>query len=189
MKQLILPAFLMMAAQPALAVDVTEEMIVYAQEQMRQIAQNPSLIDAIRAQNTKTETLSEVQILQLDRAWRAENASWPRPMIKAILSNPVSIRLANLAQNSGGRLCEVFVMDARGLNVGQSTITSDYWQGDEAKFTETYPKGSDAMHVSEIELDESTQAYEGQVSFTVKDPDSGEIIGAVTFGIDASQFL
>ncbi len=38
-------------------------------------------------------------------------------------------------------MTEVFVMDARGLNVAASDVTSDYWQGDEEKFSETFPKG------------------------------------------------
>ena len=76
-------------------------------------------------------------------------------------------------------------MDAKGLNVGQSAITSDFWQGDEAKFRDTYLVGADALHFSEIELDESTGRYQAQISFTVSDEATGESLGAVTVGVDA----
>ena len=69
-------------------------------------------------------------------------------------------------EETGGAITEVFVMDAQGLNVAASGPTSDYWQGDEAKFQETYLKGAEAIHVSEVEFDESSQTYSVQVSVT-----------------------
>lgn len=78
-------------------------------------------------------------------------------------------------------------MDARGLNVAASVATSDMWQGDEAKFQETFPFGPDAVHFSEIEYDESTQVYQGQISLSLKDPETGDVIGAITVGVDAKE--
>ena len=74
-------------------------------------------------------------------------------------------------------------MDQVGLNVAVSEPTSDYWQGDEAKWSQTYLAGAGAMHVSDVELDESTQTYQAQVSLTVVDA-SGAPIGAITFGVN-----
>ena len=50
-------------------------------------------------------------------------------------------------------------------------------------------KGPDAVHVSEVEFDESSQTYQMQVSMSVTDPASGAVIGAVTFGLDAQAFF
>lgn len=80
-------------------------------------------------------------------------------------------------------------MDSVGLNAAVSHVTSDMWQGDEAKYTETYMAGPDAVHFSEIEKDESTGRYQGQISFTVVDPASGEALGAITVGVDADSLL
>jgi hypothetical protein len=44
-------------------------------------------------------------------------------------------------------ITEMFVMDAKGLNVGQSDVTSDYWQGDEAKWQKTYGAGPGVVFV------------------------------------------
>lgn len=89
---------------------------------------------------------------------------------------------------AGGVITEILVMDSRGLNVAVSTLTSDYWQGDEAKYTETYGKGPDAWHVSEIDYDESTQLYQAQVSLTLIDPATSTPIGAATIGLNAEAF-
>ena len=73
-------------------------------------------------------------------------------------------------------------MDAQGLNVAQSDVTSDYWQGDEAKWQETYNTGN--VHIGDVELDESTQTYQAQVSLPIFDPESNAVIGAATFGVN-----
>jgi hypothetical protein len=75
-------------------------------------------------------------------------------------------------------------MDAKGLNVGQSDVTSDYWQGDEAKWQKTYGAGSGVVFVDGVEEDESTQALQSQASVTISDPETGEPIGAITVGIN-----
>lgn len=93
--------------------------------------------------------------------------------------------MQSVREDSQGLITEVFIMDNRGLNVGQSDLTSDYWQGDEAKWQKTYQMGPDAVFVDEVELDESSQRFQTQVSFSITDLVSGEVIGAVTIGIDA----
>ena len=80
-------------------------------------------------------------------------------------------------------------MDGRGLNVAASDATSDYWQGDEEKFTETYGKGAGGILVGDIEYDESTQTYQGQVSLAIADPETGAVIGAVTVGLNAEKLF
>jgi hypothetical protein len=88
-------------------------------------------------------------------------------------------------EESGGRFTEIFATDAKGLNVAQSTITSDYWQGDEDKFTKSFGAGADAVFLGEVEQDESTQTFQSQVSVTIVD-ESGAPIGSITFGVDLS---
>ena len=75
-------------------------------------------------------------------------------------------------------------MDNKGLNVGQSDVTSDYWQGDEAKWKKTFLVGPDAVFIDKVEEDESTQQFQSQVSLSIVDPTTKNVIGAVTIGID-----
>ena len=80
-------------------------------------------------------------------------------------------------------------MDNKGLNVGQSDVTSDFWQGDEAKFQKTYMVDSNVIFIDEYEVDESTGKYQAQISLSIADPDTGDTIGAVTIGLDALEIL
>ena len=78
-------------------------------------------------------------------------------------------------------------MDAKGLNVGTSDVTSDYMQGDEGKWQKTYLVGPDATFIDEVEFDESSKTFQSQVSTTVVDPATGKAIGAVTIGMNVEK--
>jgi len=145
---------------------------------------NPDIIKAITEQNAKHSGLSQDEIEAMDQTWRAETKASARPMITGVLENAVSGYLRQVKDKGQGLYTEIFVMDNRGLNVGQSDVTSDYWQGDEAKWQKTYQAGADAMLIDEVEFDESTQIYQSQVSLPVVDPASGSVIGAVTVGVN-----
>ena len=106
-----------------------------------------------------------------------------------MLDHGASSVLREWVDTAGGTITEVFVMDARGLNVASSALTSDYWQGDEEKFTETYPKGPGAVHISEVEFDESTQTYQVQVSISLVDPATGDAVGAMKVGLNADRLF
>jgi sensor histidine kinase regulating citrate/malate metabolism len=144
------------------------------------------VIDAIKAQNAANAGLSEAEILALDEKWRGEVEADSHPMIDGVMSNAVSEFLKAKQEASGGTITEVFVMDAKGLNVGQSSVTSDYWQGDEAKFQKSFGAGADVIFVDEAEKDESTQMLQAQASMTVVD-ETGKPIGAVTVGINLDK--
>lgn len=141
------------------------------------------VLDAIAAQNSAHADLNEAAIIEMDNEWRAEVDASAKPMIDKTLGNSLSQFLREKQEASGGLITEVFVMDNKGLNVGQSDVTSDYWQGDEAKFQKSYGAGAGAIFVDEAEKDESTQMLQSQVSLTIADA-AGNPIGAVTLGIN-----
>jgi hypothetical protein len=145
---------------------------------------DPEVVGAIKKQNTANSGMSNDEIIALDKQWRAEAKAGERPLINEVLSNELSKYLAAKQEDSGGLISEVFVMDAKGLNVGQSNETSDYWQGDEAKWQKTFLEGPDALFIDEVEVDDSTDALQSQASVSITDPETGEVIGAITLGIN-----
>jgi hypothetical protein len=148
---------------------------------------DPLVIEAVKAQDENNKSLSQQQVDDLDKTWRAEVNAASRPLVDSVLKNKLSAYLADKKASSAGLVTEIFVMDNKGLNVGQSDPTSDYWQGDEAKWKNTFLKGPDAIFVDKVEKDESTQMFQSQVSMSIKDPATGAVIGAVTVGINVDQ--
>jgi hypothetical protein len=182
-----LVAFLAMVATGAQANEFEPALREFAAKQVREWVKDPKLVEAIKAQNSKNGGLDEAQIVKLDKQWRAETGGSDRPLINQVLGNEVSSYLKAKKDASAGLVTEAFVMDNKGLNVGQSDVTSDYWQGDEAKWKQTYLVGADAVHISGVEQDESTQTFQSQVSVSVVDPADGKVIGAITVGVNVEM--
>ncbi|MBV7409872.1 hypothetical protein [Maritimibacter sp. DP1N21-5] len=181
---LLATAFALTSICPALADDDASAMGAFLDTHVIGWATDPVLLDAIRAQNIVHDGLSQADIDRLDATWRAEVGQPETPTISAVVDNAASVFLRErIAQVAG--ITEIFVMDSQGLNVAASGPTSDYWQGDEEKFSQTAGKGPFARHFSEIEKDESSNSYQAQASFAIRDPETGLIIGAMTVGIDA----
>lgn len=155
-----------------------------ADQQVKAWIADTALVDAVRAQNAQNAGLSQADIDSLDKKWRAETGASSSPMIEGVLAAPLSKYLAGVKRDGEGLFTEIFVVDNRGLNVGQSDPTSDYWQGDEAKWQKTYLAGPGAVFIDDVEFDDSTQTYQAQLSMAIADPDTGKVIGSITVGVD-----
>jgi hypothetical protein len=145
---------------------------------------DPVVVGAIKEQNAKTGDLDQAAIDKLEKEWRAQATASDKPFVNEVLARALSKFLMEKKDGSQGMITEMFVMDAKGLNVGQSDVTSDYWQGDEAKWQKTYGAGAGVVFVDGVEEDESTQALQSQASVTISDPETGQPIGAITIGIN-----
>lgn len=189
MKRLAVTVALIAFAAPALADEYRPAMEAYLESEIRTWMNNPIVIEAINSQNTKTSAFAQAEIDRLDAIWRAEVGSGSSQLVESVLENEAADFLRQQQNEAGGVISEIFIMDAQGLNVAASGATSDYWQGDEAKFQQTYQVGSGAVHFDDVEFDESSQTYQGQISVVITDPDSNQPIGSMTIGVDAEALL
>ncbi len=142
---------------------------------------------ALRNYNRSRAGLTQDDILALDARWKDERERERKPLIVGTLSNPLSSYLTRIQARSAGLYAEIFVTDENGLNAGQSSVTSDMWQGDEAKFQETFDKGSGAVFIDEAEWNDESKTWRAQLNLTIDDPASGEPIGAATFEINLTE--
>ena len=76
-------------------------------------------------------------------------------------------------------------MDNQGAVVGENDLTSDYWQGDEAKWQNSFNGGKGGADIGKIKFDKSANAQLQQISIPVLDGTT--VIGAITIGIDISK--
>ncbi|MBB3658427.1 hypothetical protein FHX15_003674 [Rhizobium sp. BK650] len=169
-------------AEPAYVRVVRE----YVEKLVRPMVETPVVVTAIKEQNAKFGNVSEMDMRVLDETYRAEIAQGDFQMVGALMAKSISHYLKSRQDDSQGTIVEFFVTDRHGLNVGQSIVTTDYWQGDEDKFLKTFALGSQDIYVGRAERDESTQLLEAQASFVVTD-EKDEPIGmaTVTIAIDA----
>ena len=157
-----------------------QKVVDLAGSELIKFGSDPVIVQAVKAQNARSQTLEQIQ--ELDKKWR--DTPGIADFMEAIMENDCAKHLREI-QESKPFYAEIFVMDNQGANVAMTDKTSDYWQGDEAKFQESFKGGAGATHISDVEFDDSTQVYLVQVSVPVKDGD--RVIGAITFGIDVDQ--
>lgn len=147
-------------------------------EGLKFLTKNALLMDAVREQNRQGMTLD--QIKQIDEEWKAGKS----PLIEELQSNKVGSFLKNIVVQQSGVYNEVFLTDAQGANVAAFPATSDYWQGDEAKFTNAYAGGKGEVFVGDAEFDESTQSNAVQISVPMIY--NNEAVGVLVIGVKIS---
>lgn len=158
----------------------------YVETQVRPMVETPLVLKAIAEQNAQFRDVSEMDMRVLDETYRSEVDQHHLQMVKLLLDKSVSHYLKTRQDASQGAIVEFFVTDSHGLNVGQSTITTDYWQGDEEKYLRTFANGSREIFIDRAERNESTQMLETQASFVVMDDEDRPIgVAIVTIAIDA----
>lgn len=182
---LTLPA----AAQQASPIEPEQVIDSAMLDRMRAWIANPIIAVTLRAQNKRHSGFTQAQIDELDKAWRKEAAAQEQPLISATLTSPLSIFLLRVQAVSQGAYAEIFVMDNRGLNAGQSVVTTDYWQGDEDKFQKTFGVGPDAVFIDKPEFHEATKSWRAQVNMTVVDPNTKEKLGAITVEVNLTEMM
>jgi hypothetical protein len=170
------------SAEPAYMSVVRE----YVEKLVKPMVNKTVVRSAIKAQNAKFGDIGSADIQVLDNTYRAEIKSGQWQMVSKLLSSPVSRYLKSRQDDSQGTIVEIFVTDRHGLNVGQSTATNDYWQGDENKFQRTFGRNTDDIFIDRADRDDATQLLETQASFTIRDEGGSPIgIATVTIVIDA----
>jgi hypothetical protein len=142
------------------------------------IARDAAIRAAVVASNAVVEPPTEIR--RRDAYWIAN----PRdPLRQAIVQAPCSGKVRELVK-SEPLVVEAFVMNDRGTLVCSVAETSDYWQGDEAKWQRTFVDGKDAF-VEEPAFDASSGRYAIQVSVPVSE--GAKRIGAVTLTLKLNR--
>ncbi|HBX53949.1 transporter substrate-binding domain-containing protein [Pseudomonas sp. UBA2684] len=130
------------------------------------------------------QPLSEAAIKRLDQQWMTEYLRRQQPFIDSVRQQPASVFLQGVHQQYQPLFNELFLTDSRGVTAGMSRATSDYWQGDEAKFNIARTLPAEQLLIESIAYDGSTQSFQAQISAPLHDPGDGSLLGVLTFGVN-----
>lgn len=143
---------------------------------VRHMALNPVLIDAVRRQNDSGIGLEEIK--KRDDEWRKTKEL---TQLKRELGQNKAGKLLTNYVTRNDALNEAFLTDNQGANVAAFPPTSDYWQGDEEKWSESFNGGDGRVFVGPLEYDESTKTTAVQISMPMLH--FGETIGVLVVGV------
>jgi hypothetical protein len=152
----------------------------FANSVLAELGTDSVIVNAVKEENAKKKTLEKIK--EIDEKWI--NTMGTDDLMNSLMNSACAQRL-NSMKKRNAFFEEIFVMDNQGANVAMTDKTSDYWQGDEAKFIKSYTGGSGAIFISDVNFDDSTQSYLTQVSVPVMD--EGKAIGVILFGINVDK--
>lgn len=144
---------------------------------VQHMAMNLSIVSSVKKQNA--EKLSQGLITERDDAWKKSKKTLT-PLKRQLMQNQAGQFLKRRIESSSG-FNEAFLTDNQGANVAVYPPTSDYWQGDEDKWSQSFNQGNGQVYIGPVEKDESTQVQAVQVSVPVID--HGKTIGVLVVGV------
>ena len=160
---------------------LSDKLKSYVKTNLISIITNKTFASAVAGQNDKAVSLDKIK--QIDESWI--NAEDVLPIHDELMSNDCAKEVKMIIAKNPS-ITEAFVMDNQGANVGQNTLTSDYWQGDEAKWKNSYNEGKGGIEIGDVKFDKSADAQLQQISLPVINA-KGNVIGAICLGINTDQ--
>lgn len=149
----------------------------------------PKLESLLIERNLKSRRFTTQEIVERDKKWTQGFMKNDFSYSIELIDQELSAQLREIKKQSQDIITEIIVTDARGLNVAISGMTSDYWQGDEEKFTEAFSKPANTMHFGDINYDESTKRFQLQLSVPLYTEEKFEPLGVMVFGVDVEKVL
>ncbi|TYC57499.1 transporter substrate-binding domain-containing protein [Marinobacter sp. BW6] len=150
-------------------------------------------IPQIIASGPRQESFTDV--MTQDSMWQAMAPLASTQLADRILDLPGSRTLHGWKVAQGGLVTEAMIMNSMGTLAAMSQLTTDYWQGDEAKFQKVLDatrqglEGMEALYISPIRYDASTSRFQVTVSAPVSPISDGAPLGVLTLGLDAEDAL
>lgn len=145
--------------------------------------------EVVKEHNLKYKNMTQEEISNyfkdMDKEWA--NLSVDDPLLKEYLNNKDSLRLKEIAEVDEG-VAEIFVTDRYGGLVLASGKTSDFYQADEDWWQVAFNNGKGQVYISDIELDQSTNAISISFAIPLKD-ETGEVIGVGKGVLDIDRIL
>ena len=144
------------------------------------IASHPTVIKAVKESNQVNQHLTLSDIEKLDAHWIGSTAV--NDQINKFVVNDSAKLLQELQKTSHG-FSEIFITDAKGLNVAMTNKTSDYYQADEDWWVDTFNGGRGKSYYGSIEYDESAMAEAVPLYIPIKD-ETNTAIGVIKAVVD-----
>ncbi len=149
-------------------------------EAAEDLADSEKVLQAVREQNKRDLSLDEIK--RRDREWIA--TSELTPLKNAVLTNDVANYFRSLVTFENSIYSEIFLTGRHGETIAAYPLTTDYWQGDEEKWTKAYAGGNGEVYVGPVAYDESSKSDSVQISVPVLD--KGKAIGVIVVGVKLS---
>lgn len=150
----------------------------------KELAADPVIIANIRKANEHNRNISLAEIFDMDKSWQELRGG--NEVIKQYIFSPCGLQLIDF-QDAYDGYSEIFATDEKGLIVGMTNKTSDYYQADEGWWQKAYAEGKGREFYGSIEYDESAKVEAIAAYIPVVDPETDGVIGILKVVIDVTS--
>ena len=158
----------------------------------QELADDPRVKSAIRISNEEFENIKEVEkyIEKKDIDWTSSTSEEKKTLVENLIDHENSKILKNkinFYEEKYGNLvfAEIFTTNKYGVNVAQSSITSDYKQSDEEWWQIAKNNG---FYINDVEYDQSAGVYSVDISMRIND-DDGNFLGVMKSVVNLDDIL
>jgi hypothetical protein len=176
---LVISLFLISVVQAKGINERNEEITLAAINIGKKISRTPEVTRAVLDKNQVSMSITEIE--KINQRW-ISNPTGSNPNIAKIMNTELSSKLKKKVKALSWYISEIFVTDSKGRIVAMSSVTSDYYQGDEEKWIRSFNDGNGQLFVSQRVYDESTSYFVFNVATPIFDSNN-QTIGVVVLGI------
>jgi hypothetical protein len=168
---------------------VTSQFISDRVVDVRALAEEPAVLDAINAANRSYEHMGNeaitARIEKIEQRWDTAEAD---PLVKGMLSSRASGWLQR-QREVNPRLLKVIAVDDVGAAVAATDKPVHYTQTDKEYWDVIYAGGRGAVNVTDLRFDEPTRSNYVGIGVPVLERGTGRFIGAVSALVDVSSLF
>jgi methyl-accepting chemotaxis protein len=154
---------------------------------LKALALSPEVVALAETANAARDNRNPTELAQdisrQDDAWKAE-AEAASALVAQIEGSTTSDYLRSF-QAAFPENVEVFLTDARGLNLAMTGRTGDYLQADEDWWQATYNEGRGGVYIGEVSYDDSSQSWALDIGVPIQTP-AGAVVGVMRGTVDIS---
>lgn len=156
--------------------DEVKKILEKKKEAIENLAKEPPVIKFVKESNEKYRNTALTEILRLDAKWQKTEGI--DDFIKSFMINDCGLYLADF-QDAHEAFSEIFITNEKGLIVGETNKTSDFYQADEEWWVKAYDEAKGKSYYGELEYDQSSRSEAISLFVPVRDPETIKVIGVI----------
>jgi sensor histidine kinase regulating citrate/malate metabolism len=148
-------------------------------------AEQSVVVNYVQKINAQHSNYSKSQIRALNKQWQQQLNSSDKPLISGVMNNELSELLEKIQEHSNGLYQGILITDTKGLNIGETFISNEYWQGGQRFWKKAFATSPAKPYIFQGS-NKKGQLKPAMIALPILDS-QGRPIGVVAVNIDTSK--
>lgn len=150
-------------------------------------ASSAIVVDSVMEQNLRNHDVPLGRITVMEERWKSELNRSEQPLIRQIMSHPLSVYLQLVKAESDGLFTEIIVLDEQAITVGRTSKGGVFWFDDSKAWKETLGRSNRDAYVEAAAYSPATEKFQATIAKAIEF--EGQLIGVVLLGVNIDKLL